>query len=301
MLHIVHHPDYVVAAPAGSRFRFNKYGLLREYVADEAKPVLTHVPVAMGIEWIKAVHEDAYVDQVLAASLPKAIERRIGFRVDSAVARRSLLATGGTWLAATLALQHGFAANGAGGSHHAMPDTGAGYCVFNDLAIAANRLVAESKSERVLILDCDVHQGDGTAVMLAGRPQFFTLSIHAEKNFPVRKARSSLDVGLPDATDDAAYLLALEQVLPEVMDNFRPSIILYQAGVDCHGEDRLGRLGLSDAGLEARDRYIMRLATRRNTPLASVVGGGYGEDHRRVANRHGRTIVTLADGFANCS
>ncbi|QLC24031.1 histone deacetylase [Parasphingopyxis algicola] len=298
MLHFVHHSGYVAPAPKGSAFRFNKYGLVREALADSGRATTVHAPEPMPRRWIEAVHDGDYVAEVMAAAVPRSKERRIGFAVTPDIRERSLLAQGGTWLAALLALDHGYAANGAGGSHHALPDTGAGYCVLNDLAVAANRLVEEGRANRVLILDCDVHQGDGTAVLLAGRPDIFTLSVHAEKNFPARKARSSLDIGLPDGLEDDGYLAALAKTLPAVLDQFAPEIILYQAGVDPHRDDRLGRLGLSDAGLEVRDRYVMGAARRRNIPLASVLGGGYGDDHGEVAARHARTILALADEAA---
>lgn len=295
MLHFVHHPGYVAPAPKGSAFRFNKYGLVRDALAGSGRLAAVHAPEPMPRRWIEAVHDTDYVDEVMAAAVPQAKERRIGFAVTPDIRERSLLAQGGTWLAACLALEHGYAANGAGGSHHALPDTGAGYCVLNDLAVAANRLVEEGRARRVLVLDCDVHQGDGTAVLLAGRPDIFTLSVHAEKNFPARKARSSLDIGLPDGLGDDGYLAALGKTLPAVLDQFAPDIVLYQAGVDPHRDDRLGRLGLSDAGLEARDRHVMAEARRRGIPLASVLGGGYGDDHGEVAARHVRTILALAD------
>ncbi|WP_299328219.1 histone deacetylase [Parasphingopyxis sp.] len=294
MLHFVHHSSYVAPAPRGSAFRFNKYGLVREALETSGSAMTIHAPNPMPREWIEDVHDHDYVDEVMMATVPKAKERRIGFAVTPDIRERSLLAQGGTWLAALLALEHGFAANGAGGSHHALPDTGAGYCVLNDLAVAANRLVAEGRARRVLVLDCDVHQGDGTAVLLAGQPEMFTLSLHAEKNFPVRKARSSLDIGLPDGLADAGYLDTLESNLRAALDQFAPDIILYQAGVDPHRDDRLGRLALSDAGLEARERLVMREARRRGVPLASVLGGGYGDDHGTVAARHARTILSLA-------
>jgi len=295
MLHFVHHPDYVAPAPKGSTFRFNKYGLVREALRESGHAMTIHVPDPIPRRWIEAVHDSDYVEEVMAAKVPKEKERRIGFAVTPDIRERSLVAQGGTWLAALLALDNGFAANGAGGSHHALPDTGAGYCVLNDLAVVANRLVAEGCAQRVLVLDCDVHQGDGTAVLLAGRHEIFTLSLHADKNFPVHKARSSLDITLPDGLADQAYLVALKNGLCTVLDRFAPDIILYQAGVDPHRDDRLGRLALSDAGLEARERLIMAEARRRNVPLASVLGGGYGDDHGAVAGRHVRTIIALAD------
>ena len=298
MLHFVHHPFYVAPAPPGSGFRFNKYGLVREALDASGIAMTTHVPEPMPRRWIEAVHDPDYVGEVMAAAVPKTKERRIGFPVTPEICKRSLLAQGGTWMAALLALEYGFSANGAGGSHHALPDTGAGYCVLNDLAVVANRLVSERKASRVMVLDCDVHQGDGTAVLLAGRPEIFTVSVHAEKNFPARKARSTLDVALPDGTGDDGYLDRLASVLPASLDEFCPDIVLYQAGVDPHQDDKLGRLGLSDAGLDARDRFVMAQLRARNIPIASVLGGGYGDDHQAVAQRHARSIVSLAEEAA---
>ena len=192
-------------------------------------------------------------------------------------------------------LDHGYAANSAGGSHHALADTGAGYCVFNDLAIAANRLLAEGDARRILIVDLDVHQGDGTAVLLAGREDVFTLSVHSERNFPTRKARSNRDIALPDGIEDDAYLAILDEVLREILPRFEPDLLLYQAGVDPHADDRLGRLALSDAGLEKRERMVIRRARDRGIPVASALGGGYGRDHRAVALRHARSMIAMAD------
>ena len=294
MLHVVHHPDYVGPPAPGSTFPHDKYGMVMLALAEMGADVQVHAPAIMPRDWIEAVHDPAYVEQVLTCMVPAEKERRIGFPVGQRVSRRSQLSPGGTWLAARLALKHGFAANSAGGSHHALADTGAGYCVFNDLAIAANRLIAEGAVERVLILDLDVHQGDGTAALTAGRDDIFTISIHAEKNFPARKARSTIDVGLPDGTGDADYLAALADVLPAALHDFRPELILFQAGVDAHGEDKLGRLALTDAGLEARDLYVAGAARARDIPMASALGGGYGADRMVVARRHARTMVTLA-------
>jgi len=229
--------------------------------------------------------------------VPPLKERRIGFPVSAAVARRAAIVPDGTWLAAMLALRHGFAANTAGGSHHALADTGAGYCVFNDLAVAAVRLVDGGTVDRVLVVDCDVHQGDGTAALLAGRPDIATYSIHAEKNFPVRKARSTLDVGLPDGVEDAAYLETLEQSLVPMVEAFRPDLILYQAGVDPFAGDRLGRLALTLDGLVRRERLIAGIAIDRGIPLASTVGGSYGDDALAIAERHVTAILTLGAAF----
>ena len=298
MLHVVHHSAYVSPATPGSRFRFDKYWLVMEAPRESGAPITVHQPDPMPRAWIEAVHDPAYVEQVVTLSVPPDKERRIGFAVTERVMRRSLLSPGGTWASARLALTHGYGANAAGGSHHALADSGAGYCVFNDLAIAANRLIAEGDAARILILDLDVHQGDGTASLLAGRGDIFTLSIHSDKNFPVRKARSTLDIALPDGVEDAAYAAILADTLPPILDDFAPDLILYQAGVDPHADDRLGRLALTDAGLDARDRYVMRQAKARGIPLASTMGGGYGEDRMLVARRHAACMIRLAQEAA---
>lgn len=298
MIHVVHHPDYVTEAPARSAYKWNKNGLIRDLLLAEGDRIAWHLPEPMPREWLEAVHDPAYVAEVLAAAVPRAKERRIGFPVTSAVAARARVVPGGTWLAARLGLEHGFAANTAGGSHHALHDTGAGFCVFNDLAIAAHRLIAEGTIERLLIVDCDVHQGDGTAALLAGRPEIATYSIHAAKNFPVRKARSTLDVSLSDGIGDEAYLATLAETLVPLLDDAMPQLVLYQAGVDPFAGDRLGRLALSRDGLVARDRLIARLLGERGIPFASTVGGGYGDDAMEVAERHVAAILTLGEAAA---
>ncbi|WP_457310363.1 histone deacetylase family protein [Sphingomonas sp. UYAg733] len=297
MIALVHHPDYVAPAPARSTYQWNKNGLIRDLLRDSDADLRWFQPEPMPVEWLEAAHDADYVAEVLEARVPAVKERRIGFPVTPLVARRAAVVPGGTWLAATLALDHGFAANTAGGSHHALADTGAGFCVFNDLAIAAIRLTEQRIVERVLIVDCDVHQGDGTAALTAGRPDIATYSIHAEKNFPVRKARSTLDVPLPDGTGDDAYLDALQTTLEPMLDAFRPDLILYQAGVDPFADDRLGRLGLSLAGLERRESLVAGLAIDRAIPLASTVGGGYGVDAMEVARRHVASVLGLGRAF----
>ncbi|MFW2831157.1 histone deacetylase [Sphingomonas sp. ID0503] len=295
MLHVVHHPDYVAPVAPDNTYRFDKHAMVMRSLFDSGMVMAVHSPDPMPAAWLEAVHDPAYVAEVAAAAVPPAKERRIGYPVSRFVARRAARVPGGTWLAAKLAIEHGFAANSAGGSHHALYDTGAGYCVFNDLAVATHRLIAEGDAARVLIVDLDVHQGDGTAALMSARDDVFTLSIHAEKNFPVRKAVSTLDIGLEDRVDDAGYMAVLERTLPSVLDAFAPDFVFYQAGVDPHVEDRLGRLALSDAGLAARDRYVVTQVRARGLPIASTMGGGYGADKLAVAQRHGRSIIAMAE------
>ena len=295
MLHVVHHPAYVVEQQGGAH-QFSKYALVMDALRTDGDFV-EHAPEPMPRHWIERAHDAAYVEAVLTANVEPAIERRVGFKVTPAVARRSLLSLGGTWLAARLALDHGYAANAAGGSHHALPESGAGFCVFNDLAVAAIRLMEEGDARRILVVDCDVHQGDGTAVILAHRPEFATLSLHSEKNFPARKARSTLDVPLADGTGDVAYLAALTEALDIMMTRHRPDLILYQAGVDVHAEDKLGRLALTDDGIAQRDRHVASVARSAHVPLASAMGGGYGPDVGLVASRHAHVMRTLASAY----
>jgi len=299
MLHVVHHADYMAPRPERGTFKFDKYYMvmecLREIGRESGSAITEHSPEPMPRAWLEAVHDPAYVDEVLRAEVPRDKERRIGFPVTERIRDRVRHTNGGTWLAAQLAMQHGYAANSAAGSHHALADTGAGYCVFNDLAVASNRLIAQGDAKRILIVDLDVHQGDGTASLTATREDIATLSVHAEKNFPVRKARSNIDIGLSDGTSDNAYLAVLSDHLPKALDGFAPDFVFYQAGVDPHRDDKLGRLNLSDEGLTARDRYVVNQARQRGLPIASALGGGYGDDQREVAARHARSMLAMAD------
>ncbi len=298
MIHVVHHPSYVTEAPARSTYRWGKNGAIRDLLRAEGDRIVWHEPAPMPLAWLEATHDPDYVAEVLEARVPATKARRIGFPVTPAVAARAAAVPGGTWRAALLALEHGFAANTAGGSHHALHDTGAGYCVFNDLAVAAVRLVEEGTVDRVMIVDVDVHQGDGTAALTAGRPEIATYSIHADKNFPARKARSTCDVALADGVGDAEYLDTLTRTLVPLIDAEQPQLILYQAGVDPLAADRLGRLGLSREGLVRRERLVAGLARSRGIALASTVGGGYGDDVMAIARLHVDAILTLGDALA---
>ena len=297
MIAVVHHSAYVAPGQPRSGYQWNKNGAIRDLLREAGGAIEWFEPEPMPRAWIEAAHDPDYVAEVVEARVPREKERRIGFPVNETVARRAQIVPGGTYLAAKLAIGRGYAANSAGGSHHALADTGAGYCVFNDLAITAIRLADERL--RVLVVDCDVHQGDGTAALTAGRPGVATYSIHAAKNFPVRKARSTLDVELADGVGDEEYLATLDATLAPMLDAQRPDLILYQAGVDPFGGDRLGRLNLSDEGLARREQLVARLAIERGVPLASTVGGGYGDDVMAIARRHVAAILTLGQAFAD--
>jgi acetoin utilization deacetylase AcuC-like enzyme len=287
-LQIVHHPDYDAGFATNHRFPMSKYPLLMEALRKRglAGPGALNVAEPASASWLKLAHAADYVDQVIACSVPAKIEREIGFPVSPRVSLRAQLATGGTVLAARLALRHGIACNTAGGSHHARRAQGAGFCTFNDVAVASLVLLAEGAVQNILIVDLDVHQGDGTADILADEPRTFAFSMHGERNYPVRKIASDLDIALPDGTGDAAYIEGLTAILPEISAQRRWDIVFYNAGVDVHAEDRLGRLSLSDAGLRARDAMVIDHFRAIGIPLCGVIGGGYSTDVPALAARH---------------
>ena len=283
-LPVVHNPRYQAHLPAGHRFPMGKFVRLAEVLREDGFGPF-HTAEPLDAQEIALAHDRDYVDAVFAADVPRAIAREIGFPMSESVALRARTACAGTTLTARLALEHGIACNTAGGSHHARASQGAGFCVFNDVAVAIRVLQAEGTISDALVIDCDVHQGDGTAFIFAGDPSVTTVSIHAAANYPVRKASSTIDVPLPDAVEDHTYLDVLDAVLEEA---FAASfdIVFYNAGVDPHREDRLGRLALSDAGLAERDRRVIEAARRRALPLAGVLGGGYSDDVDALARRH---------------
>lgn len=292
---ILFHPAYEAALPEGHRFPMRKYGRLAEVLSERGlAPGGFLRPEPADADLIALAHDRAYVDAVFAAAVPPEIERTIGFHVDTGVAARSRASSGGTLAAARLALTHGLAGSAAGGSHHARRDGGRGFCIFNDVAVAALALKREGVVRRVLIVDLDVHQGDGTADCLSGEPDLFTLSIHAERNYPLPKVPGDLDIGLPDDLDDAGYLAVLEARLPPLIEMLAPDLVFYNAGVDPHRDDRLGRLSLSDDGLAARDRFVVGQARSRGIPLVSVIGGGYDTDVDALAARHALVFEAMA-------
>lgn len=287
-LHIVHHPDYDAGFAVNHRFPMSKYPLLMEALRRRglARPEMLSMPDAAPAAWLKLAHAPDYVDQVLACTVPERIEREIGFPVGARVSLRAQLATAGTLLAARLALEHGVACNTAGGSHHARRAQGAGFCTFNDVAVAAKVLLAEGLVQNVLVVDLDVHQGDGTADILAGEPRAFTFSMHGERNYPVRKIASDLDVALPDGTGDDAYLEKLQEVLAALSGLRRWDIVFYNGGVDVHATDRLGRLALSNDGIRRRDNAVLQHFGAIRVPVCGVIGGGYSTDVPELAERH---------------
>lgn len=283
-----HYDHLTLALPPGHRFPQSKYQMLRERLAQAPGDLRLTVAAPASPEDLLLVHTPGYVDAVLKGTLDAAAQREIGFPWAPGLPGRSLASVGATVAAARSALKEGVAASLAGGTHHAQADKGSGFCVFNDVAVAARLMQREQHARapaatplRVLVIDLDVHQGNGTASIFAQDDSVFTLSLHGEKNFPFRKAVSDLDVGLPDGCGDAPYLAALDAALAEVwrrMADAPPGLAFYLAGADPHEGDRLGRLKLSAAGLLERDRRVLDQLFQRRIPVALSMAGGYGAD-----------------------
>lgn len=284
-LPLIHHPAYDAASVSDDhRFPMRKYSLVADKL--RRKGAMLIAPELAAPEQLELIHDPAYVRSVLECSLDARQARTIGFQMTPAIAKRSCAAVGGTLYAARFALQAGAAVNLAGGSHHAKAETGAGFCVFNDVAVAAEALIRQGEIARVLVIDLDVHQGDGTALIFANREDVFTLSVHCENNWPTTKPPSDMDVGLPVGTPDAVYLTTLRQVLAKAFAQSIPDFVFYNAGVDPHESDRLGKLALTDSGLAARDQIVAEMCKRHSVPVCGVLGGGYSRDADAVAERH---------------
>ena len=294
---IVHHPAYVAPLPAGHRFPMPKFGALFRLLVDRglAPEAFRQLPTPADAATLVSAHEPAYVAAVLGLRLPPDAVRRLGLPLSLEVMTRARAATAGTLLAARLALAHGLACNTAGGSHHAFAGFGAGFCVFNDVAVATAMLLARGLVARVLVIDLDVHQGDGTAAIFQDEPRVTTLSVHCRTNFPARKQQSTLDVALDPDLGDRDYLAIVRPLVEGALDRTSPSLAFFNAGVDPHKDDRLGRLALSDQGIAEREALVLEACRRRGVPLAVVVGGGYAADVEIVAARHAILHEVAAD------
>ncbi len=284
---LVFHPDYRLSIHGPPRFLSDRSAALLALLEERglADPAQLRRPRPAGDSWLAAAHDAAYVLAVREGRLDAPRRRRLGLPLDDALRRRALAAVGGTVLAGRLALEEGLACNLAGGGHHAAAAEPAGFCLFNDVAVAVRVLRAEGSVATVVVLDLDVHQGDGTAAILGGDPGVVCVSLHCRTNYPSRKARSTLDVALEPGTGDGEYLAALEQLLPPLLARLRPGLLFYNAGVDPHRDDRLGRLALTDRGLAERDALVLESCRRAGVPVATVTGGGYGPP-AAVAARH---------------
>jgi acetoin utilization deacetylase AcuC-like enzyme len=287
-LPIAYHPNYVAPIANTNRFPMGKFRLLYEMLLADgvARPEQFFSPELPDLEAIALVHDRAYVDAYWQGSLDPKAQRRIGLPWSPELAYRTRIAVGGTLLTARLALAHGLACNTAGGTHHAFPSYGSGFCIFNDLAIAARVLLSEGLIKKVLIVDLDVHQGDGTALIFQNQPSVFTFSMHCQINFPSIKQISDRDVPLVEGMEDDEYLRTLAAHLPDLLSEIKPDLVLYDAGVDPHIGDRLGKLALTDAGIYRRDMQVLSTCASQGFPVACVIGGGYCEDMRSLVYRH---------------
>ncbi|MBF5043627.1 histone deacetylase [Aggregicoccus sp. 17bor-14] len=298
-MHVFSCDGYEVPLPEGHRFPMGKYRLLRERLLARGvlRPGELHPSEPVAREVLARVHTPGYLDALFEGRLSEAELRRLGFPWSEALLLRSRASVGGTLAAARAALQEGVAGNLAGGTHHAFPGHGEGYCVFNDIAVAIRALQAEGALERAVVVDLDVHQGNGTAAVFEGDARVFTFSMHGEHNFPFRKQRSSRDVGLPDGTGDADYLEALARHLPEVLEAAGAELLFYQAGVDALAEDALGRLSLSHAGLRERDRSVLEAAWHRGLPVVLTLGGGYAKPLDATLEAHVGTYEVARERY----
>ncbi len=287
-LPMIYHPDYVTPLPEGHRFPMPKFGKLYERLLCDriATPEQFHTPQIAPPEWLELVHTPDYVRAYCQGTLDSKAQRRIGLPWSPALVKRTCTAVGGTILTAQLALKQGLACNTAGGTHHAFPSYGSGFCIFNDLAIASRVLQHLGLAKKILILDLDVHQGDGTAFIFQDDPNVFTFSMHCEVNFPSTKQKSDLDISLPEGMDDDAYLQTLAKYLPDLLSQVQPDLVLYDAGVDPHVSDRLGKLALTDTGLYRREMQVLSTCMAAGYPVASVIGGGYADDLDALTYRH---------------
>jgi acetoin utilization deacetylase AcuC-like enzyme len=284
----VYHPSYQVALPPGHPFPMSKYSLLRDQLLAEGIVVAGDIlqPEPLDASILGLVHTPEYLAKLATSGLSAAEQRRLGLPWSDALWQRSRLASAGTLLAARTALDQGLAANLAGGTHHAFADHGEGFCVLNDVAIAIRKLQAERALERAAIVDLDVHQGNGTAAIFETDDEVFTFSMHGERNYPVAKMRSNLDVPLDDGVGDAQYLDTLQKHLPSVFDAAGADVVFYLAGVDVAAGDRYGRLALTEEGIRCRDRCVIEAVRGRGLPLVIVLAGGYATTRARTAELH---------------
>lgn len=269
-----------------------KFGLLMTYLQSQnlANEKNIFRPGKAKISLLQLAHCEQYLQRFINNEQTTAEIRRMGLPWSEGLLYRTLISPNGTLLTAQLALQHGIACHQAGGTHHAHRDFASGFCILNDLAVTALTLLHQNKARCILIFDCDVHQGDGTATILANEPRAITCSIHCDKNFPVRKANSDIDVAIPKGTTDAPYLNTVATTLENALNQYQPDLVLYDAGVDIYAQDPLGLLDISIEGIAARDRLVLSLCKERSIPVATVIGGGYDDDRYALARRH--AIVT---------
>lgn len=299
MLRIAYHPAYVHPLRVGHRFPMVKYELIPTQLIYEGvvstdcffEPKLVELPT------IGLAHEEHYVNQLMDLSLDAKMVRRIGFPLSPSLVDRERYILGGTIQASLYAIERGVAFNVAGGTHHAGRDFGEGFCLLNDQAVAAAYLLKKGLVSRIMIVDLDVHQGNGTAHIFGKNPNVFTFSMHGDKNFPFIKERSDLDIPLPDGMDDEAYLALLRENLDEIFTIFDPDFVFYQAGVDILATDKLGKLKLTTDGCRRRDEMVLERCRQQRIPVQISMGGGYSEHIKDIVNAHVNTYKTAVDIF----
>ncbi|MDF2153830.1 histone deacetylase [Vibrio sp. CAU 1672] len=307
MLPLIYHPIYSqLPLPDGHRYPIMKYQYLYEavnrHICDQmldGDQIQFFQPSPLSLDVLKAIHCQEYVEQLVSGTLPAAKMRRIGFPWSEKLIERTLTSAAGTVLAVEKALESGIAIHLSGGYHHAHHNFGSGFCLFNDLVVAAHRALEHEQIDKVLIIDSDVHHGDGTATLCQEEPDIITLSFHCEKNFPARKPDSDLDVPLPCGTGDEDFLDAFREVVSMAMHLHRPDFVIYDAGVDIHAEDELGYFNVSTEAIAQRDRFLLRLMKERGTPIAAVVGGGYRTNHADLVPIHLELILAALDVFGH--
>lgn len=301
---LVTHPEYSFPFPSKHRFPMGKFRLLRDYLEQQGLAGSHNIvrPGRARADLLATAHCPQYLHDFEHNKLSAKALKRMGLPWSEPLVKRSLISPNGTFLTANLALQKGIACHLAGGTHHAHYDFGSGFCIINDLSVTALGLIARARYQdkpppKVLIFDVDVHQGDGTATTCAHEPLVFTCSIHCEKNFPVRKATSSLDINLPVAMTDEPYLETVAQTLTKVIDQFKPDLILYDAGVDVYQHDPLGLLDISIDGIRTRDELVLQQCRQHGIPVATVIGGGYDTDEYALAKRHAIVVESAFKVF----
>lgn len=294
---LITHPDYSFEFPTKHRFPMDKFKLLHEHLKTLglATPNNTLRPGRARTELLQLAHDKDYLERFIHNRQTPQEIRRMGLPWSEPLAKRTLISPNGTFLTATLALQNGIACHLAGGTHHAHADAASGFCILNDLAVAALGVLHASRQvqlERpsVLIFDCDVHQGDGTATILRDDPRVFTCSVHCDKNFPARKAQSDWDVEIPLGTTDDQYLATVRDAFIRSVDRAKPALVLFDAGVDVYQNDPLGLLNISLAGIRQRERIVLQLCKEKGLPVATVIGGGYDDDRQALAERHSLVV-----------
>ena len=298
-LNVVYNHNYDIPLPDGHRFVGTKFSDLYNHIKDSDinKNLIIHKSIEAPISDVQCVHKSEYVLNVKQGSLSRADERKINLPWSKRLARRSFLAIQGTLQTSQLALENGVACHLAGGTHHASKDCGSGFCVFNDLAYASIALLNQKKVKKILILDLDVHQGDGTASICENIDNIFTCSIHCKNNFPFDKKISNLDVPIDDEVNDVEYINTLTKTLDQIESNFTPDIVFYDAGVDVHSNDDLGNLNLTDDGIKKRDEIVCEYFKEKRIPLCTVIGGGYSKNRQELASRHFSIFETVSKTY----